>query len=71
MARNDFEKRNLQKPIETRRCVDCTYCDRRAYHSGKWPCRNPEVHVGVPVPHDLPCFVRRGSKEAAQLHGEK
>lgn len=59
----EFQKKYMGKPVE-KRCIDCAYCNRRAYLSGKWPCRNPENHPGVPVPYDLPCFVRRGSKEA-------
>ena len=63
MAAEKFERKYMGKPVE-KRCPDCAYCDRRAYHSGKWPCRNPANPVGVAVDHDLPCFVRRGSKEA-------
>ena len=62
--KTDFQKKYMSKPVEPPRCMDCAYCNRGAYMSGKWPCRNPDVHVGVPVDHSKPCFVRRGSKEA-------
>lgn len=55
-------KKYLAKPIE-KQCVDCVYCDRAKFRAGKWFCNNPDVHVGVPVDHDLPCFLRRGSKQ--------
>lgn len=55
-------KKYLAKPIE-KQCVDCAYCDRAKFCAGKWFCNNPDVHVGVPVDHDLPCFLRRGSKQ--------
>lgn len=58
-------RRYLGKPVE-RRCVDCAYCKRHLLQSGRWYCQHPDVHVGVPVPHDLPCFVRRGSKKEAE-----
>ena len=61
-----FSPRYMGKPIEEKRCVDCAYCIKRYFYSGKWPCMNPEVHVGQPVPHDKPCFVKRGSKEASE-----
>lgn len=55
-----FQSNVLCKPQE-KRCMDCAYCSRGKYLSGKWYCNHPDVHVGVPVDHDLPCFVRRGS----------
>ena len=55
----------LGKPQE-KRCTDCAYCNRSQFHSGKWYCNHPDVHVGVPVDHDKPCFVRRGSVESAK-----
>lgn len=62
---SEFIRRALCKPLE-KRCVDCAYCSRSKYLAGKWYCNHPDVHVGVPVEHDLPCFVRRGSREAAE-----
>ena len=62
--RLSFARVYMGKPAVVRRCTDCTYCDRRRFYSGKWSCNNPANPVGVPVPHDLPCFVKRGSKEA-------
>ena len=63
--KHDFTTKYLGKPIQVRRCIDCAYCDRGAYQSGKWSCRNPKNPVGVAVSSDLPCFVARGSKEAS------
>lgn len=62
--RSEYIRQQLSKPYPRPSCVDCAYCSRGKYQSGKWYCNNPEVHVGVPVNSDLPCFVRRGSKEA-------
>lgn len=62
----DFSSKYLGKPAEEKRCVDCAYCIRRLYLSGKWPCANPNNHPGIPVPNDKPCFVKRGSKEAEE-----
>ena len=64
----DKERRRpfLGKPFDRPSCDDCAYCRRHLYHSGKWHCMNPAVKPGRPVPWDLPCFVRRGSKEAAR-----
>lgn len=63
MSSTDFSSRYMGKPTE-KNCADCAYCIKRYFYSGKWPCANPDVHVGQPVPYDKPCFVRRGSKEA-------
>lgn len=64
MKDKEFHTRHLGKPYEEKRCVDCAYCAKHLLYSGKWPCMNPDVHVGQPVPYDKPCFVKRGSKEA-------
>lgn len=62
----EFTTRYLGKPYEERRCVDCAYCAKHLFYSGKWPCMNPDNYPGRPVPHDLPCFVRLGSKEGSK-----
>ena len=60
-----MKSRYLGKPV-VRSCVDCLYCRRHLLYAGKWYCQHPGVHEGVPVPHDLRCFVRRGSKQEAE-----
>lgn len=62
--RSEYIRKSLSKPVETPSCYDCAYCDRGAYLRGKWPCRNPQNRPGESVGIGLPCFVRRGSKEA-------
>lgn len=71
-GRPDFLTKRLMIPAEKDNCMDCIYCDRGAYITGKrWPCKNPNIRPDKPHPIDLPCFVRRGSREAALLHGER
>ncbi len=48
-------------------CINCKFCNSRAYYCGKWYCSNPDVHVGVAVPHDLPCFSPRRNKYVEKL----
>lgn len=57
---HDFGSKYLSVLSEVRRCVDCDYCCRAQYYAGLWYCNNPKNRPGVPVPHSLPCFVRRG-----------
>lgn len=42
-------------------CENCTYCNLNSFHSGKWYCNNPDVHVGVSVDIEK-CFQRRTPK---------
>ncbi len=48
-------------------CTNCKFCNLRAYHCGKWYCGNPDVHIGVAVPLDLPCFSPRRNKYSEKL----
>lgn len=39
-------------------CVNCKYCNQRAYYGGKWYCSHPDSKVGKAAEIEK-CFVRK------------
>ncbi len=41
-------------------CVNCKYCNQRAYYGGKWYCSHPDSKIGKAAEIEK-CFVRKDS----------
>ena len=44
-------KSNYKEPTPPK-CVSCKWCNTKAFYSGKWYCKNPNISVFEP-PHDF------------------
>lgn len=43
-------------------CVNCKYCNHRAYYGGKWYCDNPYIKIGKAAEIEK-CFVRKENED--------
>ena len=42
-------------------CVNCKYCNQRAYYGGKWYCANLDIKIGKAAEIEK-CFARKEKK---------
>ena len=68
-----FITRYLSRPVRTVRCENCEFFNRAAWIKGEMNlCHNPENRNGfIPPGADLPCFVRKGSRQEVEIYGTK
>lgn len=68
-----FDRRCLSRPVHVVRCENCVFFNRAAWIKGGMDlCRNPDNQKRfIPPGVELPCFVRKGSKQEVEYFVRK